>query len=83
MDEWIRSRLRMCLWKQWKRGKTRYRELRRLGLAPRTARIGASPQVGPWRAAHTPQMHKALGLAYWRNHGLMSLKERYESSRSA
>ncbi len=41
MDEWIRRRLRMCLWKQWKRRKTRYRELRRLGLRPGPARDGA------------------------------------------
>lgn len=83
LDKWIRSRLRMCLWKQWKRSKTRYRELRRLGLKPGPARDGAGMQAGPWRAAHTPQMHEALGLAYWRAQGLKSLKESYESTRSA
>ena len=31
-DQWIRRRLRMCLWKQWKRVRTRYRELRALGV---------------------------------------------------
>jgi len=30
-DQWIRRRLRMCLWKQWKRVRTRIRELRALG----------------------------------------------------
>ncbi|HWI51358.1 MAG TPA: group II intron reverse transcriptase/maturase [Symbiobacteriaceae bacterium] len=83
MDEWTRRRLRMCLWKQWKRGKTRYRELRRLGLKPGPARDGAGTQAGPWRAAHIPQMHKALGLAYWRAQGLKGLKERLEPTRSA
>lgn len=83
MDEWVRRRLRMCLWKQWKRAKTRYRELRRLGLKAGPARDGAGMQAGPWRAAHTPQMHKALGLAYWRAQGLKGLKERLESARSA
>ena len=32
LDRWIRRRLRMCLWKQWKRVRTRYRELRALGV---------------------------------------------------
>ena len=32
MDRWIRKRLRMCIWKQWKKVKTRYRNLRKLGL---------------------------------------------------
>ena len=31
-DQWIRRRLRMCLWKQWKRVRTRQRELRALGV---------------------------------------------------
>lgn len=73
----------MCLWKQWKRSATRYRELRRLGLKAGPAQDGPWMQAGPWRAAHTPQMHKALGLAYWRAQGLKSLKESYESTRSA
>jgi len=77
LDEWTRRRLRMCLWKQWKRAKTRYRELRRLGLKPSVARDIAGTQAGYWRAAATPQLHKALGLAYWQGQGLVSLKERY------
>jgi RNA-directed DNA polymerase len=32
LEGWLRRRLRMCLWKQWKRVRTRYRELRALGL---------------------------------------------------
>ncbi|MDN4080999.1 group II intron maturase-specific domain-containing protein [Paenibacillus polymyxa] len=32
LDQWIRRRLRMCLWKQWKRVRTRIRELRALGV---------------------------------------------------
>ena len=31
-DQWIRRWLRMCLWKQWKRVRTRIRELRALGV---------------------------------------------------
>jgi RNA-directed DNA polymerase len=32
LDEWIRRRLRAIAWKQWKHGRTRYRELRRRGV---------------------------------------------------
>ena len=31
IDIWIRQRLRMCIWKQWKKVKTRYRNLKKLG----------------------------------------------------
>lgn len=83
LDKWLRRRLRACLWKQWKRGKTRYRELCRLGLKPEIAADAAGTQAGTWRAAAIPQVHKALGLAYWRNQGLVGLAERYGTTRSA
>ena len=83
LDEWLRRRLRQILWKQWKRPKTRRRELRRLGLKAQTAREIAGTRKGYWRTAATPQLHKALGLAYWRAQGLVSLVERFERTRSA
>jgi len=83
MDEWLRRRLRQILWKKWKRPKTRRRELRRLGLKEQTAREIAGTRKGYWRTAATPQLHKALGLAYWRDQGLVGLLERYERYRRA
>lgn len=82
-DEWLRRRLRQILWKAWKRPQTRRRELRRLGLAEQVAREIAGTRKGYWRTAATPQLHKALGLAYWRDQGLVGLLERYERSRRA
>jgi hypothetical protein len=35
---WMRRRLRMCLWKQWKQGKTKHRKLRGLGIPENEAR---------------------------------------------
>ncbi|WP_419695618.1 group II intron maturase-specific domain-containing protein [Mesorhizobium muleiense] len=32
LDQWIRRRLRSIVWKQWKRGRTRFAELRRRGV---------------------------------------------------
>jgi len=37
LDEWLRRRLRACVWKQWKQPTTRYRRLKGLGLTPRQA----------------------------------------------
>ena len=82
LDEWLRRRLRMCLWKQWKRVRTRYRELRALGLPERVVHQLANARKGPWRMAHGP-MNRALGIAYWEAQGLMSLTARYQSIRQA
>ena len=73
LDKWIRRRLRAIAWKQWKRGRKRYKELRRRGvdhdLAARTAGSGH----GPWRMALTPAMHLALPNAFFTALGLPSL----------
>ncbi|QGP91117.1 Reverse transcriptase [Neomoorella glycerini] len=82
LEGWMRRRLRMCLWKQWKRVRTRYRELRALGLPDWVVHNFANARKGPWRMAHGP-MNRALGNAYWQSQGLMSLTERYQSLRQA
>lgn len=83
MDSWIRSRLRMCFWKQWKRPSARTRNLRALGIQHQKAYEVGNSRKGYWRMAHCPQMHKALGNAYWQNQELISLSKRYEDIRSA
>ncbi|ATY84584.1 group II intron reverse transcriptase/maturase [Kyrpidia spormannii] len=82
IEGWIRRRLRMCLWKQWKRVRTRYRELRALGLPEWVVHQFANARKGPWRMAHGP-MNRALGNAYWQAQGLMSLTERYRRLRQS
>jgi RNA-directed DNA polymerase len=80
LDEWIRRRLRQILWKRWKRGTTRYRELVRLGVPKERAALGAVG-TSPWRISRTPVIHEALSNAYWRDTGLESIAERYNKLR--
>jgi group II intron reverse transcriptase/maturase len=83
LDEWMRRRLRMCLLKQWKKSKTKYRNLVLLRIPPIEAKKLAGSRKGYWHLALTPQLNKALGLAYWRDQGLISLVETYHQLRSA
>ncbi|MGI6514248.1 MAG: group II intron reverse transcriptase/maturase [Syntrophomonadales bacterium] len=83
LDEWIRRRLRMCYLKQWKKPKTRKRRLVALGVPPEWAALISGSRKGYWRLSNTPQVNKALGLAFWRDKGLRSLTERYDQLRSA
>jgi RNA-directed DNA polymerase len=76
LDEWLRRRLRQLLWKRWKRGTTRYRELTRLGVPNERAALGATG-TSPWRMSHAPVVHEALSNTFWRNSGLESITERY------
>jgi RNA-directed DNA polymerase len=80
LDEWLRRRLRQLIWKRWKRGKTRWRELVKLGVPPKMAGLGAVG-TSPWRMAASPVVQMALSNTYWRRQGLMSLAERYQQLR--
>lgn len=77
LDEWIRRRLRMCLLKQWKHCGTKLRNLMALGISEQWAGCVAFSRKRYWRLANTHQINKALGLAYWRKQGLVTLVGRY------
>jgi group II intron reverse transcriptase/maturase len=76
LDAWVRRRLRQMLWKRWKHGTTRYRELVKLGVPPERAALGAAG-TSPWRRSRTPVINEALSNAYWQNTGLESITKRY------
>jgi RNA-directed DNA polymerase len=82
LDSWIRRRLRQLVWKRWKRGCTRYRELVALGVPRRRAALGAVGK-SPWHMSRTPVVNEALSNGYWRQRGLVSLADRYTLLRYA
>ena len=49
LDQWIRRRLRACIWKQWKRVKARFRNLIKLGVPKYKAYEYANTRKGYWR----------------------------------
>ena len=74
-DQWIRRRLRMCLWKQWKRVRTRLRELRALGVPEWACFMMANSRRGPWEMSRNT--NNALPTSYWEAKGLKSMLFRY------
>ena len=81
LDQWLRRRLRMCLWKQWKNPGTRLRNLRSLGVMEWVACKMAKSSLGPWAMSRI--MNNALTLSYWKRQGLMSLLEHYGKLRQS
>jgi RNA-directed DNA polymerase len=65
LDSWIRRRLRCFLWKQWKRGKRRFAELRRRGVSKDLAAQTAGSPHGPWRISRSPALSYALPDAFF------------------
>lgn len=73
LDSWIRRRLRCVVWKQWKRGRVRFTELRARGVIKDLAAQTAGSPHGPWRISRSPALSFAFPNAYFKTLGLPSL----------
>jgi RNA-directed DNA polymerase len=83
LDEWIRRRLRMCLWKEWKQPKTRTRNLIRLGVDKWKAHEWANSRKAYWRISGSPIVQRTLNNSFWRRLGLRDLHSRYQFLRQS
>ena len=74
LDHWIRRRLRAYVWTQWKRPKTRVRNLKARGVYHKWARMVGNTRKGPWRLSRNGTLCAALPDAYFtRTLGLVLL----------
>lgn len=75
LDHWIRRRVRMAYWRQWRKPRTKVRSLMRLGVHVRAAVACGITSKGPWRSSKTPGIQQALSNAYLKSQGLYSLRD--------
>jgi RNA-directed DNA polymerase len=75
LDHWIRRRMRMAYWRQWRKVRTKIRNLIAMGVETRTAILCGLSSKGPWRNAKTPAIQQALSLEFFNKVGLHSLRE--------
>ena len=81
LDETVRRRLRMCLWKQWKLPKTKIKRLISLGVPKEKAYEWGNSRKKYWRISNSPILHTTLNNSFWRNQKLKSLLDRYNQLR--
>ena len=74
MDHWLRRRIRMCYWKQWRRIKTRIAELLRLGVPASFAIRTGMSRKGYWHLAKTLSANCGLGNEFLLKQGLTSIR---------
>ena len=77
LDGWIRRRVRMCHWKQWRYPRTKIRKLRRLGVNLNWAIKHGISRKGYWRMSKTPALRTAMSNKWLEQQGLVSLKQRW------
>ena len=66
LDQWLRRKLRVILWRQWKRPWTRFKELCRRGLDATRAAASAFNGRGLWWNAGPSHMNEAVPIAWLR-----------------
>lgn len=77
LDCWIRRRLRMSYWKNWRRVRTKIRNLLRMGVSESLAVTCGSSSKSYWRSAKTEGIHMALNNEFFEKMGLISLRDRW------
>ena len=75
LDHWIRRRVRMAYWRQWRKPRTKVRNLIKLGVPVQAAVACGITSKGPWRSSKTPGINQALSLAYLKKAGLVTLRD--------
>lgn len=75
IDHWIRRRIRMCYWKQWRRARTKVRHLLALGTWKREALRTAVSRKGYWHLSKTLATQTGMTNAWLKSQGLLSVRD--------
>ena len=79
---WLRRRIRMYIWKQWKKPKTKFRNLRKLGIPEKYAWMAANSRRGYWFTVETGAVKRAISNERLASAGFFDLSLAYESIQS-
>jgi len=74
-DGWIRRRVRLCYWKDWKRPRKRRRMLIRMGIPPGEVKKASRSRKGYWRMSRNSLLSIALNNHYLTQQGVPSIGE--------
>ena len=77
LDKWLRRRIRMCYWKQWKKIRTKFSNLQKLGISKQKAWEYANTRKGYWRISNSPILSMSITNAKLEKAGLVSLLKIY------
>lgn len=76
-DEWMRRRIRMIYWKQWKRVSTKFARLQSLGIHKQKAWEYANTRKNYWRISNSPILSQTLGNNTIKGFGFLFFSDYY------
>jgi RNA-directed DNA polymerase len=74
LDEWLRRRVRMCYWKQWRQTRTKVRNLLALGTGRRAAILTAISSKSYWHLSRSLATQTGMTNDWLRTQGLVSIR---------
>jgi RNA-directed DNA polymerase len=77
LDEWLRNRLRYCIWHHWKRPERKRKNLIRLGVPHGQAYAWSRTRMGGWAVACSPMLRTTITLARLEKRKYVSLLDHY------
>lgn len=83
LDEWLRNRLRYCIWHHWKKPERKRKNLIRLGVDQDHAYAWSRTRKGGWAVAQSPILGTTITIARLKSRGYLSMVEYYLQLRSS
>lgn len=75
LDEWLRRRVRMCYWKQWRHTRTKISHLLALGVGKRTAILTGISGKSYWHLSRSQATQVGMTNDWLRGQGLVSIRD--------
>lgn len=80
LDEWLRNRLRYCIWHDWKKMDRKRKNLVRMGVGQSQAYAWSRTRMGGWAVAQSPILRTTITLSRLRRKGYESMLDYYLKS---
>jgi len=77
VDEWLRNRLRYCIWHDWKKPERKRKNLIRLGIKEGLAFAWSRTRMGGWAVAQSPILGTTITVGILKRKGYTSLTDYY------
>lgn len=74
LDEWVRRRVRLYYWKQWKQPRTRRRHLLALGIPREEVHMATRSRKGYWRMSSNSIVQRALTNRWLHEQGVPDMR---------
>jgi group II intron reverse transcriptase/maturase len=80
LEEWLRNRLRYCIWHHWKKPERKRKNLIRLGVEQGMAYAWSRTRMGGWAVAQSPILRTTITVKRLEKRGYVSLTKYYKST---